>query len=96
MTFRNVKIRSKRENCAVCGDAPSITDVKKIDYDDFCQTKCDRYSLFKIPPSNQITCLALKKLIDEKAALTIIDVRPPVQFKITALPNAINVSSFFS
>jgi adenylyltransferase/sulfurtransferase len=36
MKFRNVKIRDRNPECAVCGDKPTLTDVSKFDYDDFC------------------------------------------------------------
>lgn len=41
-TFKTVKIRGKREDCAVCGKNPTVTDVKDFDYDAFVGTpKCD-------------------------------------------------------
>lgn len=36
MRFRNVKIRGRNPNCAACGDDPTVLDVSKFDYDDFC------------------------------------------------------------
>lgn len=32
--FRNIKLRAKNSNCAVCGSSPTIT--KLIDYVEFC------------------------------------------------------------
>ena len=55
MKFRNVKLRDRNANCAVCGDNPTIKDVKNFDYDDFCQTNCNKYALIKIPTQNNIT-----------------------------------------
>jgi adenylyltransferase/sulfurtransferase len=55
MKFRNVKIRDRNPDCAVCGDKPTLTDVSQFDYDDFCQVLCNRYAAFKIPPENNIT-----------------------------------------
>jgi hypothetical protein len=54
MKFRNVKLRDRNAKCIVCGDTPSLTDVKSFDYDDFCQTKCDQYASIKIAPENNI------------------------------------------
>ena len=50
--FRTVKIRSKIPTCQVCGPSPTITNVKEFDYDEFCQTKCDKYALISIPNEN--------------------------------------------
>ena len=36
MKFRNVKIRGKMKDCAACGENPTITDVSKFDYSEFC------------------------------------------------------------
>jgi hypothetical protein len=45
MKFRHVKIRDRSPKCSVCGENPTITDVKTFDYDEFCQTKCNKYDL---------------------------------------------------
>ena len=55
MKFRNVKLRDRNPECAVCGDTPRVTDVSKFDYESFCQTNCNKYALIKIPPENNIT-----------------------------------------
>lgn len=55
MKFRNVKLRDRNPSCAVCGDSPTVTDVSKFDYEEFCQTNCNRYALIKILPENNIT-----------------------------------------
>lgn len=55
MRFRNVKLRDRNANCEVCGDSPTITETKNFDYDEFCQTKCNKYALIKIPAENNIT-----------------------------------------
>ena len=36
MTFRNVKLRERNKACAVCGDEPTIRDVKDFNYEEFC------------------------------------------------------------
>ena len=59
MKFRNVKLRERNMKCVVCGPDCSederVSDVTKFDYEDFCQTKCSRYSLINIPAENNIT-----------------------------------------
>ena len=32
--FRSIKLRGKKENCLVCGENPTITEL--IDYVEFC------------------------------------------------------------
>lgn len=34
-TFRNITLRKRSANCAVCGDNPSVT--RPINYEQFCQ-----------------------------------------------------------
>jgi len=36
--FKKFKIRGKRSECIVCGDKPSIIDVKEFDYKKFVGT----------------------------------------------------------
>ena len=55
MKFRNVKLRPRSAKCVVCGDSPTITDVSKFDYDEFCQTLCDKYAAITLLPENNIT-----------------------------------------
>ena len=38
-SFRVIKLRSRNSECAVCGDAPTITEL--IDYEQFCQSRAD-------------------------------------------------------
>lgn len=45
MKFRNVKLRERNAKCSVCGDEPTLTDPAQFDYDDFCQTNCNKYAL---------------------------------------------------
>lgn len=37
--FRNIKLRNKVSNCAVCGDNPTI--LFPIDYEQFCGSKAN-------------------------------------------------------
>lgn len=36
MKFRDVTMRDRNPECVSCGDNPSVTDVTKFDYDEFC------------------------------------------------------------
>ena len=65
MKFRNVKIRDRNPNCAVCGDKPSVIDVSKFDYDIFCQTNCDKYAMIKIPVENNISVQDFESIYQE-------------------------------
>ena len=38
-SFRVIKLRSRNPGCAVCGDAPTITEL--IDYEQFCQSRAN-------------------------------------------------------
>lgn len=38
-TFRNVKLRPRNVNCAVCGDNPTIKTL--INYEEFCGSKAN-------------------------------------------------------
>ena len=62
MKFRNVKIRGKMKNCAACGDNPTITDVSKFDYAEFCHTNCDEVAKIKLPDTNTISITEFGKL----------------------------------
>ena len=92
MKFRNVKIRPRNPACIVCGDTPSITDVSKIDYLDFCQTNCNLQKDIVLPKENTITLQDFAESIKAKADTTaIVDVRPPVHFGIVNLPDSVNI-----
>jgi len=89
MRFRNIKLRERNPQCVACGpECPAEQKVQpdKFDYADFCQTKCDRYALMKIPDENSITCQKFNEILQDmpKAAsgISLIDLRPPVQFNI--------------
>lgn len=95
MRFRNVKLRERNPRCDVCGDEPTVTDTKLFDYDDFCQTKCNKYALIQIPPENNITVenfsIEYEKLKLDSQDIALVDVRVKVQFDIVNLPGSINI-----
>ena len=96
MKFRNVKLRDRNPLCIVCGDKPTLTDVSKFDYDDFCQVFCNRYAAFKIPQENNITVTDFDVIYKEhiksgKGTFALIDVRGGVQYKIVNLEGSVNI-----
>ena len=80
MKFRNVKLREQNKKCVVCGpECPQedkVTDVKKVDYAEFCQTNCNKYAMIKLPQENTLSADECFNQITPEDAL--IDVRPPV------------------
>ncbi|CDW73808.1 molybdenum cofactor synthesis protein 3 [Stylonychia lemnae] len=95
MRFRNVKLRDRNPRCQVCGDEPSITDPSLIDYDDFCQTKCNKYALIQIPSENNITVEEFQKeyerLKEQADDIALVDVRGKIQYDIVSLPGSLNL-----
>ncbi|CAN6658160.1 adenylyltransferase and sulfurtransferase Uba4p [Trichomonascus vanleenenianus] len=89
--WRSIRMRGKKPSCAVCGDAPSITragiESGAIDYAEFC----GRPSLLRIPRESRKTVHDYSKVLDDNVSHTLVDVRPPAQFSICALPNSINI-----
>jgi len=83
--FRCVKIRGKQQNCAVCGDSPTITNL--IDYESFCGAsagdKCR--SLNVLHPSERISASEYAAFVKSGKAHFLVDVRVPAELEITKL-----------
>ena len=80
MKFRELKLR-KNPDCPVCGKNPTIT--KLIDYDEFCGIRGQEE-----PAGNDIPSISveeLKKKMDAKADIFILDVREPHEYQICNL-----------
>ncbi|HEX2331461.1 MAG TPA: molybdopterin-synthase adenylyltransferase MoeB [Candidatus Angelobacter sp.] len=78
MKFRELKLR-KNPDCVVCGKNPTVT--KLIDYEEFCGLRGQE------KPVNQtavpeISVEELKKKLDAKEELFILDVREPHEYQI--------------
>lgn len=78
MKFRELKLR-KNPDCVVCGTKPTVT--KLIDYEQFCGLRGEE------KPVNQntvpeISVEDLKKKLDAKEDVFILDVREPHEYKI--------------
>lgn len=90
--FRNIRLRAKDANCAVCGERPTI--YKLIDYEQFCGAKAN-------DKDKKIQLLLKEERItaeeyDEALKLgtnahILIDVRSPEEFEICHLKNSINI-----
>ncbi|XP_053697996.1 adenylyltransferase and sulfurtransferase MOCS3 [Sabethes cyaneus] len=90
-TFRNLKLRSKKNDCIVCSENPSLT--KLIDYEQFCSMKAtDKDShLNLLSKSERITVEEYKQLVDNGKQHLLIDVRGSNQFDICQLPASVNI-----
>ncbi|HST78279.1 MAG TPA: molybdopterin-synthase adenylyltransferase MoeB [Verrucomicrobiae bacterium] len=78
MKFRELKLR-KNPECVVCGTSPTVT--KLIDYEEFCGLRGQE------KPVNQtgvpeISVEDLKKKLDAKEDIFVLDVREPHEYKI--------------
>lgn len=80
MKFRELKL-FKEPNCPVCGSNPTITEL--IDYEEFCGLKSH---LTEENDIEEITASELKRRLDCKEAIQIIDVREPHECAIAKLP----------
>ncbi|CAO3566813.1 unnamed protein product [Mortierella alpina] len=89
--FRTIKLRKRKSECIVCGDAPTIT--KLIDYVRFCGSSATDKTpdLFLIPFQERLTCDTYKKIREEHKPHLLLDVREKVQFDICSLPSSLNI-----
>ncbi|KAI7828867.1 hypothetical protein BC939DRAFT_393792 [Gamsiella multidivaricata] len=89
--FRTIKLRNRKADCIVCGEAPTIR--KLIDYVRFCGSSATDTTpdLFLIPFKERLTCDSYKKIRDEGAPHLLLDVREKVQFDICSLPSSLNI-----
>jgi adenylyltransferase/sulfurtransferase len=86
MTFDTIKLR-KNPKCPVCGEHPTIT--KLIDYEEFCGVPAHDRSVFKEKNAQMqvrsITVSDLKARLDAGDNVTILDVREPHEWEISAI-----------
>ncbi|KAF9931339.1 Molybdenum cofactor synthesis protein 3 [Mortierella alpina] len=89
--FRTIKLRKRKSECIVCGDAPTIT--KLIDYVRFCGSSATDKTpdLLLIPLQERLTCDTYKKIREEQMPHLLLDVREKVQFDICSLPSSLNI-----
>jgi sulfur-carrier protein adenylyltransferase/sulfurtransferase len=83
MKFREFNLR-RDPACPVCGNAPSI--FAPIDYEQFCAGQADDDDWFAAPEGvPAISVRELKAKMDNKEALTLIDVREPYEYEIARI-----------
>lgn len=75
----------KQPGCQVCGDNSTIHTLT-----DSAAT-CADSSLFTLPPEDRITPEELHHKIQGNEAITLLDVRAPVELQISTIPNTINI-----
>jgi len=77
MKFRELKLR-KNPDCPVCGTHPTVT--KLIDYNEFCGIRGEEKTLATGVPEIQVE--ELKRRLDAKEDLFVLDVREPHEYQI--------------
>jgi adenylyltransferase/sulfurtransferase len=82
MKFRELKLR-KNADCPMCGTHRTIT--KLIDYEEFCGVRGEEGPMAAAIESTDITVEELKKKLDAKADIFVLDVREPHEYQICNL-----------
>ncbi len=83
MTFRELKLR-KEPACPVCG--PNRTIHQLIDYEQFCGVAPEKMEV--LPPGGEIEPVELKRMLDRRVPLIVLDVREPQEWQICRIPGA--------
>ncbi|XP_054268273.1 adenylyltransferase and sulfurtransferase MOCS3 [Macrosteles quadrilineatus] len=88
--FRNIKLRQKREDCAVCGKNPSIHQL--VDYEQFCGAKANdkEWSLSILSDEERILPQELHNVMQSKPYI-VVDVRQPLEYEMCHIPNSVNI-----
>jgi len=82
MRFREVRLR-KDPDCAVCGPNPTVTRL--IDYESFCGVAETAGGEHSITPAD------LKRRMDAREGIVLLDVREPRETRVFAFPGAIEI-----
>jgi len=86
MSFREFKVR-RNPKCPVCGDKPSITAL--IDYDQFCGVRGqESHAPAAADQHGEATVEELKRRLDRKEDIFILDVRNPPEYAICQIPGS--------
>ncbi|GLV31969.1 Ubiquitin-like activating enzyme 4 [Carabus blaptoides fortunei] len=90
-TFRNVQLRKRNPQCAVCGDIPTVT--APIDYEQFCRSNAhDNGDMISILSKDErISVLDYDKLVKQDCKHLLLDVRSELEFQMCRLPESVNV-----
>lgn len=94
--IRIVKIRGRSLHCAACGVDASLTreNFRTFDYESFTQSPisdASRPKLNLVPESARISSQEYKDLSDKGEPHVLLDVRPAHHFKISAIPESVNI-----
>ncbi len=86
MTFREFRVK-RNPKCPVCGDHPTVTRL--IDYEEFCGVRGQEAA----PPASaagaaEMTVEELKRRLDRKDDVFILDVRNPPEFQLGRIPGS--------
>lgn len=89
--FRQIRLRRRRPDCAVCGQQPTVTRLQ--DYEAFCGSSAtDKCRVLKLlGPDERISVTDYKRLLDSGAPHVLLDVRPQVEVDICRLPHALHI-----
>ncbi|XP_012621593.1 adenylyltransferase and sulfurtransferase MOCS3 [Microcebus murinus] len=89
--FRCIQLRSRRPDCAVCGERPTVTDLQ--DYEAFCGSSADDkcHSLQLLSSEDRVSVTDYKQLLDSGAPHLLLDVRPQVEVDICRLPHSLHI-----
>ncbi|KAF1356150.1 hypothetical protein BDV97DRAFT_341144 [Delphinella strobiligena] len=90
--FRNVRLRSRRKDCASCSSEATITPSSltsgSIDYIAFCGTKNE---VDILSPADRLSATELAALARTKPDTVLLDVRDATEFELCSLPGSINI-----
>jgi adenylyltransferase/sulfurtransferase len=88
MSFREFKVR-RNPKCPMCGDQPTIKAL--IDYEQFCGVRGQETPAPAAagPAPAELTVEELKRRLDRKEDVFILDVRNPEEFQICRIPGSV-------
>jgi rhodanese-related sulfurtransferase len=86
MSFREFTVR-RNPACPACGDKPTVT--KLIDYEQFCGMRGQEAPApISADGAAETTVEELKKRLDQREAVFILDVRNPEEYQICKIPGS--------
>lgn len=90
--FRTIRLKGRRNNCAVCSSQPTVTldtlQSASTDYVQFCGSAG---SVQVLSPAERVSAHEFQPIKESQKPYTLVDVRDPVQFGICNLDSSINI-----